>query len=183
MVMRYICLIFVLFLMWWTCSVAHTPPLLTEDTHIGIQEDLKRVISDYISENLPNANNLIFEKFWTESLRENQVKAIFSYSFDDASQSSGTTIARVGIEGRAILNRIRQEDSDFDIWSLDELHVDNNKISFKDGLIVNADGKTRDLGQETNNKKLATPASDPIIYDGVNTEDLKPKKIEDSIEH
>lgn len=135
--MRYISLAFILFLMWWSWSLAMAPNLLSEDTHIGIQEDLRRVITEYIQENLEGARDLKFEKFWTETIDKDKVKATFSYSFESGGDDAGPS-TRIGIDGHAILNRAKDEDGEFDVWSLDELYVLNNKVEFKDGVLIRA---------------------------------------------
>ena len=125
--------------MWWSWSSINAPSLLPEDTHIGIQEDLRRVITDYIAENVQGAKDLRFEKFWTETIKDDQIKATFSYSFEDASPE-GQSGARVGVYGHAILNRSAQGDSEYDVWNLDELFVQNNTVTFKEGLTVRSTG-------------------------------------------
>jgi hypothetical protein len=136
--MKYLSLLFIVFLMWWSWGAIQSPTLLPEDTHIGIQEDLRRVISEYIQENMPTAQDLKFEKFWTETVKESQVKATFAYSFTDMSSETEEGTARVGVEGHAILNRSREENSEYDIWSLDELYVLNNKVTFQEGVTIRA---------------------------------------------
>lgn len=136
--MRYLSLVFLVFTMWWTWSVIETPSALTEDTHVGIQEDLKRVITEYLQTNLTNVKDIQFEKFWTQTLEDNKVKASFSYSFEDAGEGDQPSDARIGIEGHAILNRQKAEDSEYDVWSLDELNVDSNKLTYKEGMIINS---------------------------------------------
>jgi hypothetical protein len=143
--MRYVSLVFLVFLMWWTWSVIKAPSLLPEDTHIGIQEDLRRVITEYIKDNLPTAKDVRFEKFWTQTVKENQVKATFSYSFEDEAET-GDKSARVGIEGNAILNRSKDQNSEYDVWSLDELTVLNNRITFKDGVTIHPSGASQPAG-------------------------------------
>lgn len=133
--MRYASLFLIVFTMWWSWASIQKPSILPEDTHIGIQEDLQRVIAEYIAENLADARDLKFEKFWTETIKENKVKATFSYSFEDASAGEDQT-ARIGIEGHAILNRVKEENSEYDVWSLDELYVLNNKVEFKEGVTI-----------------------------------------------
>jgi hypothetical protein len=135
--MRYVSLVFIAVMMWWSWSVIKAPALLSEDTHIGLQDDLRRVITEYIQENLQVVADVKFEKFWTQTLKENQVKATFSYSFEDTSDKKATGGARIGVEGYAILNRIKDQNSEFDVWSLDELNVLNNRVIFKDGVLVN----------------------------------------------
>ncbi len=134
--MRYVSLVLIVLFMWWTWSVAKNPATLSEDVHVGLQEDLRRVITEYIQENLEGATDVRFEKFWTETLKDNQVKATFSYSFDEPAKGEASG-ARIGVEGYAILNRVKEQDSPYDVWSLDELTVQNNRVIFKDGVIVN----------------------------------------------
>lgn len=140
--MRYVSLVFLVFLMWWSRTAINAPALLPEDTHVGIQEDLRRVISDYIAENVEGATGLRFEKFWTETVKENQIKATFSYSFEESS-SEGQQGPRVGIDGHAILNRSKEENSEFDVWNLDELYVQNNTITFQEGITVQSASKDK----------------------------------------
>jgi hypothetical protein len=135
--MRYVSLVFIVFVMWWTWAVIRTPSTLSEDTHVGIQDDLKRVITDYIQDNIKDVKNLRFEKFWTQTLKGDKVKATFAYSFEDGDASSDKT-ARIGVEGHAILNRTHDKGSEFDVWSLDELYVLNNRVTFKEGVTIRA---------------------------------------------
>jgi Co/Zn/Cd efflux system component len=132
--MKYLSLIVFLIALQWTWSFSHRPSNISESAHVGIQSDLKKIISDYITENLPTSRNLRFEKFWSEQLKKNKVKASFVYSFDDEDQESGN--ARVVIEGYAILNRDSKVDETFDYWNLDELYILNNKIDFKDPMLI-----------------------------------------------
>lgn len=135
--MRYLSLIFIVFLMWWTWAAIRSPAALSEDTHIGLQEDLRRVISEYIKENLKDASNIRFERFWTQTVKENQVKATFSYYFDEGGDAAETNAARIGVDGYAILNRAKEQNTGFDVWSLDELNILNNRVIFKEGMMVN----------------------------------------------
>lgn len=135
--MRYISLVFIVFLMWWTWSVIETPSALSEETHVGLQEDLRRIITDYIKENVEGASDVSFERFWTQALKENQVKTTFSYSFDETSTTGNNGTTRIGVDGYAILNRTKEQNTGFDVWSLDELNVLNNRVIFKEGITVN----------------------------------------------
>ncbi|MCB0386971.1 MAG: hypothetical protein KDD43_16375, partial [Bdellovibrionales bacterium] len=101
--MKYLSLLVFLFAMQWSWSLVHDPSNVSEHIHLGIQDDLKRIISEYIQENLPSSKNLRFERFWTEAIKQDRVKASFIYSFEDDTEVVGP--ARVEIEGYAILNR------------------------------------------------------------------------------
>jgi hypothetical protein len=152
--MRYVSLVFLVILMWWSWSAIRTPSLLPEGTHVGIQEDLRRLISEYITENLEGAKDIRFEKFWTQTLKENQIKAVFAYSFLDNSGSLESG-ARVGVEGFAILNRSDKENSEFDVWNLDELNVENNRVVFENGTTIQ--GSAQNALQQAD----PTPSNEP----------------------
>ena len=134
--MKYLSLLVFLFAMYWTWGITQKTPAVNELAHIGIQDDLKKIITTYITENLPSARDIRFEKFWTETLKNEQVKALFLYSFEDTNEEN--EIARISIEGYAILNREASEDPRFDIWSFDELFILNNKVSFAEGVTIKA---------------------------------------------
>jgi hypothetical protein len=113
--------------------LAHRDAPIPESVHQGIQNDLKRVISEYVQKNLPNSTNLVFRKFWTEALQKNRVKASFVYSFDDIGDKSGPI--NMEIEGYGILNKV-SENADSSEWSLDEIHVLNNGLEYKEALKI-----------------------------------------------
>ena len=86
-----------------TWAMVHNPRPVAESVHVGIQNDLKNIIADYVQKNLPDSKNLVFEKFWTETVNASQVKASFVYSFDNP---DGNESANVQIQGSAILNKV-----------------------------------------------------------------------------
>ena len=137
--MKYLSLLVFLFAMQWSWSLVHDPSNVSEHIHLGIQDDLKRIISEYIQENLPSSKNLRFERFWTEAIKQDRVKASFIYSFEDDTEVVGP--ARVEIEGYAILNRDSTTDEEYDFWNFDELYILNNRIDFKEPIRVNGQGE------------------------------------------
>lgn len=132
--MKYISIGILLFAMSWSWSLIHRDSKVSESVHIGIQDDLKRIISEYIEKNLPSSKDLRFEKIWTEKVKDDQVKASFIYSFEDENEEVGA--ARVEIEGYALLNRDKTPNEEFDVWSFDELYILNNRVDFKEGITV-----------------------------------------------
>ncbi|MCB0407508.1 MAG: hypothetical protein KDD34_04830 [Bdellovibrionales bacterium] len=132
--MKFFGVILFLLAMNWTWSLVHDAKSISEKVHISIQEDMKKIISDYISENLPTSHNLQFERFWTEKTKKNQVKATFVYSFEDANADVGE--ARVQVEGYAILNKTKDETENYETWSFDELQILDNKVEFKEALKI-----------------------------------------------
>ena len=132
--MKYASLILIYFTMLGTWKVINQANPVSEVVHVGIQEDLKRVIENYIKENLPESKDLNFHRLWTELKAPNQVKATFMYSFADDGEESGKT--RVEIEGYAILNRDKTKNDTTDVWSFDELYILNNHVIFDEGITI-----------------------------------------------
>lgn len=142
--MKYLSVILFLGLMYWTWNLSRIESPVSQQVHIGIQDELKRLISDYIQQNLPSSRNLRFDRFYTENLDEsNRVKANFTYSFDDESQEVGS--ARIQIEGFAILNRLSESATKSD-WSFDELVILNNEVDFKDPIRITPNGPPPEKG-------------------------------------
>lgn len=110
-------------------------PTIPESVHVGIQSDLKKIIGEFILKKLPNAKNLVFKKFWTETLKENKVKATFAYTFEDTNESSGNV--GMTIEGYAILNKLSESPEEME-WSFDELHIQNSDVEFKDPIHISS---------------------------------------------
>jgi hypothetical protein len=109
----------------------------SQSVHVGVQNDLKNIIAEYVEKNLPSSKDLRFDKFWTESLKKNKIKATFVYSFEDtASEETGS--ARVEISGSAILNKV-DENAETVTYSLDELQIKDNKIEFAEPIQITAE--------------------------------------------
>ena len=148
--MKYFGTLFILLAMYLSWGYANTEQPVSQRVHLSLQQDMKKMISDYIQQNLPNSQDLQFERFWTEALNDNRVKASFIYSFEDASEQMGQ--ARVQIEGYAVLNRAK-ETSDSIEWSFDELVILNNAVDFKEPLKVSPGtpaGQTEKKADEPN---------------------------------
>lgn len=114
---------------------AHTPRAVPESVHADIQNELKKIIAEYIQKNLPESKNLRFEKFWTKTMTPTQVQAFFSYSFEDKMEDGED--AAVGIEGSALLNKIEETPENV-TWSFDSLTISDNKVTFTDPIRITA---------------------------------------------
>jgi hypothetical protein len=125
------------------CLVHSTRPV-TESMHVGIQNDLKNIITDYVQKQLPNSQNLQFEKFWTETVKKDRVRASFVYSFEDSDDESGPVLTE--IEGFAVLNKV-EETPETVTWSLDELTIQDSAVNFQDPVRIT--GSTGELENES----------------------------------
>lgn len=115
----------------WYMARAQGP--MSQSVHVGVQNDLKNIIAEYVQKNLPESKNLRFDKFWTETVKKDRIKAYFLYSFEDASQTSGPT--RVEISGSAILNKV-DESPETVTYSLDQLQILDNKVEFEEPIQI-----------------------------------------------
>ena len=118
-----------------TWVVAHAKKPVAESVHIGIQNDLRAIITEYVQKNLPESKNLRFEKMWTETVSPNRVKANFVYSFQDSSQDGEPAL--VEIQGSAILNKV-EETPEMATWSFDQLQILDNKVEFSEPVQITA---------------------------------------------
>jgi hypothetical protein len=139
--MKYVSLIFLIGVVAATWLVAKNDPGVSEASHLEIQKDLQRVITELIQQNAPEVTDIRFEKFWTQTLTSKQIKAVFAYSFNEGAEGTERS-ARIGIEGHAILNRMVDQSGMFELWGMDSLFIENNRIDFKEGLNIQPSGST-----------------------------------------
>lgn len=115
--------------------LVHASRPVPESVHLGIQSDLKTIISEYVGKQLPNSKNLQFEKFWTETVKKNRVRASFIYSFEEADENGNPVITE--IEGYAFLNKLEETPEEV-TWSLDELNIQNSSVDFTEPVKITA---------------------------------------------
>lgn len=124
--------------------VVRTPAQVSETMHVGIQNDLKNIITEYVQKNLPDSKNLRFDKFWTETVKKDQVKATFVYSFEDPSTENGDTT--IQIAGSAMLNK-GEETTDSVTWNLNSLNIKDSHVDFQEPIQITA-GKGEAVKEE-----------------------------------
>jgi len=115
--------------------LVHATSAVPESMHMGIQNDLKNIIAEYVQKNLPNSKNLRFEKFWTEVVKKDKVKASFVYTFDDPSAENGETTMQIA--GSAILDK-GEETSDNVTWNLNSLKIQDSSVEFQEPIQITA---------------------------------------------
>ncbi len=149
--MRYVSLLIFVVAMVLTWRLVETPAAVPEATHVLIQEDLKRIISEKINEDLPSAQDIQFDRFWTQNLKGDRVKASFLVSFDlpDAQEP-----ARHGIQGQYILTF----DPKTGQWSGDG-DFEYTQISFKNGVVINPSGSEASAAQDAKELAPTEPAT------------------------
>lgn len=148
--MKFISPILFLIAMSWTWCLSMAAQPVPESVHLGVQTNLKRIITEYVQKNLATAKNVQFDKMWTEVIKKDRIKAVFAYTFVDENKENGD--AKVQIEGFAILNKSNETADSMD-WSFDELHILNNSVDYKDPIRITPGGPA-----EITEPPAATPA-------------------------
>ncbi len=148
--MKIVSLVLVLAALIGTWRLAHSRGPMTQAVHVGIQADLKRIITEYVQTNRPDSKDLRFQKFWTETLKDGKIKATFTYTFQDTTEESGLT--ELEISGVAVLNKI-DENPETVTYSLDELQVLDNSIRFEEPIQITA-GLTEGEDPESDGTEL-----------------------------
>jgi hypothetical protein len=118
-----------------TWAMVHANSAVPESMHVGIQNDLKNIIAEYVQKNLPNSKNLRFERFWTEVVKKDKVKATFIYTFEDPSAENGDTVTE--ISGTAMLDK-GDETNDTVTWNLNQLKIDDSSVEFQEPIHITA---------------------------------------------
>lgn len=129
--MKFISLILFVIALSYTWSLSHHKMQVTESVHVGIQEDLKNIIQNYIQDNMEGASDIRFERMWSETINATKVKAHFIYSFMDEANN------RLEIDGHALLNKISESAEEVK-FSFDELFIENQSIVFNEPMNITA---------------------------------------------
>jgi hypothetical protein len=151
-----------------TWFIFYQKPEYSEEVHINLQEQLKSIIRDTLSQKNPQVQNLQFQKMWTQATnKKNQISAHFKYSFDDEEQIN------ISVEGHAIMNRKALEASEkYDLWSVDHIEINNTKLEFQEPITLLS---SRSDGKEDSSKEDTKEEQD-------NTEEASEENSEDLTE-
>ena len=127
--MRYLSLLAIVAVMYWSWSFVKSPVDIPEITHMNIQEDIKMMIEGTMLKTLPTVVDLRFDKFWTQTVTKDAIRANFVFSFENSAEVNDP--ARYGIEGYALLNYNPKSR----LWDVEGPYFFNNQITFKNGVV------------------------------------------------
>ena len=123
----------------WTW--VHQERQVPEFVHAEIQNNIKQLITDYIQDNLPTAQDLEFHKVWTQPIGNKKLKAFFKYSFNNPSSEQGDT--GVLIDGYALLEKSStNQKPGYNVWTLQDIHILNNHLTFNEGIEISPNDST-----------------------------------------
>ena len=170
--------LFLLFLI-NTWFIFYQKPEYSEEVHINLQEQLKAIIRDTLSQKKPQAQNFQFQKMWTQATnKKNQISAHFQYSFDDEEQIN------ISVEGHAIMNRKDLEASEqYDLWSVDHIEINNTKLEFQEPITLlsrssGKEDKEDTSKEETKEEQDTTEETLKEVSEETSEETKEPKKEE-----
>ena len=125
-------LLFFIFLI-STWFVFYQKPKYPESLHLSLQEQLKQIIQSTLLKQQPLAQNLQFQKMWTEADRQkDQINAFFRYSFDSEDG------AKLFVKGQAIMTRNKVDDIQ-DLWRVVDIQTNGDKIEFAKPIVLLSD--------------------------------------------
>ena len=120
-------------------------PKYPENLHISLQEQLKSLIQETLLKKQPAAQNLQFQKMWTQATyKKDQISAHFQYSFDDKDG------VNVSVSGKALMNRKSVDSSrKYDLWSVDHIQTSNTSLKFEEPITLFSGKLDSDEGKDT----------------------------------
>ena len=110
-----------------------------EGTHIAIQEEFQNIVRNKLLEKNPSAYNIKFHHLWTETTSDSsQIRAVFSYSFNDPSSGDEDSQVDVKVEGSALINRQSSGSTqgEQERWVIGSFKVDKTEMNFNDEVLI-----------------------------------------------
>ena len=133
-ILQIVSLSVLLFLLVITWFFFQTKNVFPEGTHIAIQVEFQNVVRNKLLEKNPLAENIKFHALWTETTESSsQIRAVFSYSFND---SSGEGPVDVTVKGAALINKSGLDSDGREKWEIGSFEVDQTEMNFKDEVLV-----------------------------------------------
>lgn len=137
--MKFLNILLLVLILKWSWATVNGPSLVSEEIHISLKNELQKIISTSIANQIPSVNEIVFHKFWTESISDSKVKASFVYSFIDSSEAAEK--AAVHFTGYAFLNKSVDSnattgEAELEYWTLDEIKVHNTLIEYDKGITI-----------------------------------------------
>ena len=100
-----------------------------------VEHGLEDFIDGYIRENLPNASDIQFYDFRSESIDESKIRVFFEYKFNHPIEIDGTfEDTSLRLKGSTTLEKKMDEESEY--WQMGEVNISEESISYLKELIV-----------------------------------------------
>lgn len=146
--MKYFSVVFLAAALTWTWRVVHGTPSVSFETHSAIQEKLAELLLTTIQQQDSSLKEIQINRVWTELMTGDRIRAHFDYSYSTSpSDESGSAEkashpTRSYLEGVGILERSPGEEKDEDRWVLQQIQILNDRVEFREPLVVSTAGKS-----------------------------------------
>ncbi len=100
-----------------------------------VERGLEDFIDGYIRENSPNASDIQFYDFRSESIDESKIRVFFEYKFNHPIEIDDTfEDTSLRLKGSTTLEKKMDEESEY--WQMGEVNISEESISYLKELIV-----------------------------------------------
>lgn len=145
--MKYLSTVTLILALAVTWKAATAVPLVPVSIHNDLQLDIARIIETAIVQQVPNADNLKFQRLYSETLSPTSVRANFSYSFEIPDSGNSTTSL---VEGSALVER---DPANADNWILKKVDVGTSSLVFNEGIVITPTGEHPEAGTPEKEQK------------------------------
>jgi|GEM_PF-3519535 len=130
-ILTYIILAAALFISWklFTGEGALVP----EAVHMELRRGLSEQLTQAIVKERTEAYNIEVKEFWTETVSADEVKANFTFEFDEP--DSDGNLVHIEKKASAVVTKVSTAEG-VQTWSADELNLEGQLLQFKEGLTI-----------------------------------------------
>lgn len=99
--------------------------------------ELRRGLSEQLTQSIvkarPDAYNIEVKEFWTETVTAGEVKASFTFEFDEP--DSDGNLVHIEKSASAVVTKVSNKQGT-QTWSADKINLEGQVIIFKEGLTI-----------------------------------------------
>lgn len=124
-------IVLVIALVWsWVIFYGPKGDGVSEETMVQIQDNLQDQIYQVLQKRPEPIENVKFEKFWTEEINSQTVKAHFVVTYEEPLSDDKGLITR---KGSMVLTKLDETDQE-QVWVAESVDIDGEQISFETGI-------------------------------------------------
>ncbi len=170
--MKYISTVLFALCLGWTWKIIHTEPKVAFQVHSTLQSKLADIIEKSIIELKPDSDNFKILNIWTENVSPSQIKAHFTYRFDEV-DSTGELVETI-IDGSALISKEESIASDNEHWIISSVKTNTGSLNFREGIVINPFAKETPVINKPEVEATTPPPA--TIEAATESENEKPKE-------
>tara|TARA_B100001248_G_C27399436_1_gene468783 strand:+ start:9511 stop:9927 length:417 start_codon:yes stop_codon:yes gene_type:complete len=133
--MRYIKLLLFFTLVVVSKNAVQEMNSISLDTHMKMQQDFSIILKDAILLAVPTATEISNENIRSKVLSKDEIQIAFNSQFLNSENSN----VKIILEGLADLNRIYENDTPTNKWSIDSFTLGDEEVEFQDEILIEVD--------------------------------------------